>query len=61
VGLILVLAEQQSSWKERLSESTSSRVLVQPLTLRQLRRVVRHTLGASVNGQCADESDDSET
>jgi serine/threonine protein kinase len=61
VGLVLVLAEQQSAWKDRLTESTSSRVLVQPVTLRELRKVVKRTLGASQNGQYADESDDSET
>lgn len=50
VGIVLVLAEQQSSWKARLSETQSSRVVVQPVTLRELRKVVKHTLGAT-NGQ----------
>jgi DNA-binding response OmpR family regulator len=60
VALVLVLAEQQSAWKERLSESTSSRVVVQPVTLRELRKVVKRTLGASLNGQDVDESDNGE-
>jgi serine/threonine-protein kinase len=58
VGVVLVLAEEQSSWKERLSETDSARVLVQPITLRELRKVVRRTLGApGNNGQ---ETSDSE-
>ncbi len=60
VGLVLVLAEQQSAWKERLLESTSSRVVVQPVTLRELRKVVKRTLGTSQNGQDVDESDNGE-
>lgn len=44
VGLVLVLAEQQSEWKNRLSENNHCRVLVQPVTLRELRNVVRHTV-----------------
>ena len=44
-GLILVLSEKQSEWKNRLSEDDHSRVLVQPVTLRELRKAVRLTVG----------------
>jgi serine/threonine protein kinase len=44
IGLVLVLAEQQSEWKSRLAENRHCRVLVQPVTLRELRKVVRHTV-----------------
>lgn len=54
VGIVLVLAEQQSSWKARLPESQSSRVVVQPVTLRELRKVVKHTL-VTTNGQKAED------
>lgn len=57
VGLVLVLAEQQSGWKTRLPESPSSRVLVQPVTLRELRKVIKRTLGATNNGEETDELD----
>jgi CheY-like chemotaxis protein len=57
VAVVLVLAEQQSAWKERLPETPSSRVLVQPVTLRELRKVVKRTLGATNNGQATDEPD----
>jgi hypothetical protein len=32
-------------------------VLVQPVTLRELRKVVKRTLGATNNGQATDEPD----
>lgn len=57
VGLVLVLNENQSSWKARLPESQSSRVIVQPVTLRELRKVVKHTLGGS-NGKAEDPGSD---
>src|SRR5579872_5984902 len=57
VGLVLVLNENQSSWKARLPESQSSRVIVQPVTLRELRKVVKHTLGGS-NGKPEDPGSD---
>jgi serine/threonine protein kinase len=57
VAVVLVLAEQQSAWKERLPETATSRVLVQPVTLRELRKVVKHTLGGTNNGQAADDPD----
>ncbi len=44
IGLVLVLAEQQSEWKSRLAENRHCRVLVQPVTLRELRKVVRNTV-----------------
>jgi serine/threonine protein kinase len=44
-GLVLVLAEQQSEWKSRLTEDDQCRVLVQPVTLRELRKVVKRTVG----------------
>ncbi len=50
-GVVLVLGEQQSALKERLSETQSARVLVQPVTLRDLRKVVKHTIGISSNGE----------
>ncbi|MGQ0636528.1 MAG: protein kinase domain-containing protein [Planctomycetaceae bacterium] len=48
-GVVLVLGEQQSEWKGRLAESERSQVLVQPVTLRELRRVVRQTCGLPDN------------
>jgi len=57
VGVVLVLAEEQSSWKEQVSETDSARVLVQPITLRELRKVVKRTLGAPSNGQEPAESE----
>lgn len=44
VGLVLVLSEQQSAWKSRLAENNHCKVLVQPVTLRELRKVVRNTV-----------------
>ena len=61
VAVVLVLAEQQSAWKERLAETPSSRVLVQPVTLRELRKVVKRTLGATNNGQEPDEPENEGT
>jgi serine/threonine protein kinase len=60
VGLVLVLGENQSSWKSRLPETQSSRIMVQPVTLRELRKVVKHTLGAS-NGRPAEDPDSDRT
>jgi len=54
-GLILVLSEKQSEWKNRLSEDEHSRVLVQPVTLRELRKAVRHTAGGP-NGAVSSEN-----
>jgi eukaryotic-like serine/threonine-protein kinase len=61
-GVILVLAEQQSDWKKRLQEDDRCRVLVQPITLRELRKVVKHTVSGiseahsaeSTNGEAHD-------
>jgi serine/threonine protein kinase len=50
-GVVLVLGEQQSALKEQLSENQFARVLVQPVTLRDLRKVVKHTIGISTNGE----------
>lgn len=44
MGIVMVLAEQQSDWKDELEETDNCRVLVQPVTLRELRKVVRHTV-----------------
>lgn len=60
VGVVLVLAEQQSAWKARLAENSSSRVLVQPVTLRELRKVVKHTLGSTTNGEAAEEAENTQ-
>lgn len=57
VGVVLVLAEQQSGWKDRLPETPSSRVVVQPLTLRDLRKVIKRTLGSTTNGEENDEKE----
>jgi len=54
-GLILVLSEKQSEWKNRLTEDDHSRVLVQPVTLRELRKAVRHAVGSS-NGAAPSEN-----
>jgi serine/threonine protein kinase len=37
---VLVLAERQSKWSEELEQTPSARVLVQPLSLRDLRREI---------------------
>ncbi len=58
VGLVLVLAEQQSGWKERLEETPSSRVLVQPVTLRELRKAIKRMLGTTSNGEATKGPDD---
>jgi eukaryotic-like serine/threonine-protein kinase len=50
VGLVLVLSEHQSEWKNRLSENRHCRVLVQPVTLRELRKVVRNTVCGNSHG-----------
>jgi serine/threonine protein kinase len=50
-GIVLVLGEKQSALKEHLSETQSARVLVQPVTLRDLRKVVKNTIGISSNGE----------
>jgi hypothetical protein len=59
-GLVLVLAEQQSEWKGRLSEDEHCRVLVQPVTLRELRRVVKHTVGGNNHAPDGPESENGE-
>jgi serine/threonine protein kinase len=58
VGLILVLAEQQSRWKGRVSEAPNSRVLVQPVTLRELRKAIKRILAAASNGAEVEEKDE---
>ncbi len=50
-GIVLVLGEKQSALKEQLAETESARVLVQPVTLRDLRKVVKRTIGISSNGE----------
>jgi hypothetical protein len=47
VGLVLVLGENQSASREALNESGRSRVVMQPITLRDLRKVVAETCTAS--------------
>lgn len=44
-GVVLVLGEKQSEWKGRVTENNRSQVLVQPVTLRELRKVVHWTAG----------------
>ncbi len=51
VSVVLVLAEEQSARKASLPETDSTRVLVQPVTLRELRKVVKRTLGETRNGE----------
>jgi serine/threonine-protein kinase len=46
-GVILILGEAQSEWKEGLRETQHARVLVKPVTLRELRAAVK----ACVNGE----------
>jgi CheY-like chemotaxis protein len=50
-GVVLVLGEKQSDMKTRISETETARVLVQPVTLRDLRKVVKRTIGISNNGE----------
>ncbi|MBS0264229.1 MAG: protein kinase [Planctomycetes bacterium] len=49
-GVVLVLGEKQSPLKDQVKETDSARVLVQPVTLRDLRTVVKQTIGESGNG-----------
>ena len=56
-GVVLVLGEKQSTLKEQLSETESAKVLVQPVTLRDLRKVVKHTIGVSGNGDEPDRAE----
>jgi serine/threonine protein kinase len=56
-GVVLVLGEKQSALKEHLEETPSARVLVQPVTLRDLRKVVKHAIGISSNGEPPDPSE----
>jgi serine/threonine protein kinase len=55
-SVVLVLGEKQSDLKQRLSETRSARVLVQPVTLRDLRKTVKGMLGAATNGDGTDPS-----
>jgi serine/threonine protein kinase len=50
-GVVLVLGEKQSPLKANVKETDTARVLVQPVTLRDLRTVVKQTIGHSNNGQ----------
>jgi len=54
------LERWQSVWENQV-ELNIAESGVEPLTLRELRKVVKRTLGASLNGQDADESDNGET
>jgi PleD family two-component response regulator len=56
-GVVLVLGEKQSAMKSRILESDTTRVLVQPVTLRDLRKVVKRTIGVTSNGDDADPSE----
>ena len=40
VGSVLVLGEKQASWRERVREKPHASVLVQPITLRDLRKTI---------------------
>ncbi|MBI3860599.1 MAG: protein kinase [Planctomycetia bacterium] len=56
-GVVLVLGEKQSAMKSRISETETARVLVQPVTLRDLRKVVKRTIGESNNGDDTEPGD----
>lgn len=62
-GCVLVLSEKQADLKSSLTETKTTRVLVQPITLRELHAELRVALGTDVatNGDGDDEgeSDDS--
>jgi serine/threonine protein kinase len=60
-GVVLVLGEKQSDMKSRVSETDMARVLVQPVTLRDLRKVVKRTIGVSNNGDDAESGDNGKT
>jgi len=47
LGVILILGEAQSEWRERLRETHHARVLVKPVTLRELRGAIK----ACLNGE----------
>jgi serine/threonine protein kinase len=56
---ILVLGETQSEWKSRVAESSTSRVLVQPLNLRELLKEIKRLVperNADVDGRQADQN-----
>ena len=56
---ILVLGETQSEWKARVAESSTSRVLVQPLNLRELLKEIRRLLpdrNSDVDGRQVDQN-----
>lgn len=54
VALLLVLGDDQAEWKDRVPLASHSRVLVQPVTLRELRNVIKGVLGRD-DGDTADE------
>jgi serine/threonine protein kinase len=49
-GVVLVLGEKQSALRANIAETESARVLVQPVTLRDLRTIVSGMIDASRNG-----------
>lgn len=55
---ILILAERQADWRSRLGKTDNSRVLVQPLPLRKLRRFIRDRL--LTEDEILDADDDSD-
>ncbi|MBI5760675.1 MAG: protein kinase [Planctomycetales bacterium] len=59
LATILVLSEKQSDWKSRVAETPTSRVLVQPLNLRELRKEIRRLLpdsGSDTEGPKSDQN-----
>lgn len=49
-SVLLVLGEKQAALKAGLEETPTSRVLVQPVVLRQLRKTIQMTLGGDQSG-----------
>jgi hypothetical protein len=58
---VLVLSEKQTDWKDRVHETEASRVLVQPVTLRDLRKTVKRTLGGNHRAPEVDEPENGDT
>lgn len=43
-GLVLVLSDKQAAWKDELEQTAKARVVVQPVTLRELRKTAKKTM-----------------
>jgi CheY-like chemotaxis protein len=53
---ILILAERQADWKQKIHSTDNSRILVQPLHLRKLRHLIESAIGRPTTAPKADET-----